>query len=76
MLLLDGQIPLAAAATCVIAVQSAQRSLAIATFQVDHVYTEGQHFGDYTGFMTRADAYLPDRDRTRCRAPIRTGCGS
>ncbi|MET8357594.1 ATP-binding cassette domain-containing protein [Micromonospora sp. NPDC005171] len=60
LLLLDGQIPLAAAATCVIAVQSAQRSLAIATFQVDHVYTEGQHFGDYTGFMTRADAYLPD----------------
>ncbi|RAN99170.1 ABC transporter B family member 29, chloroplasti c [Micromonospora noduli] len=59
LLLLDGQIPLAAAATCVIAVQSAQRSLAIATFQVDHVYTEGQHFGDYTGFMTRADAYLP-----------------
>ncbi|MEU8254388.1 ABC transporter ATP-binding protein [Micromonospora inaquosa] len=60
LLLLDGQIPLAAAATCVIAVQSAQRSLAIATFQVDHVYTQGQHFGDYTGFMTRADAYLPD----------------
>ncbi|MEU8183202.1 ATP-binding cassette domain-containing protein [Micromonospora sp. NPDC049044] len=63
LLLLDGQIPLAAAATCVIAVQSAQRSLAIATFQVDHVYTEGQHFGDYTGFMTRADAYLPDATR-------------
>lgn len=62
LLLLDGQIPLAAAATCVIAVQSAQRSLAIATFQVDHVYTEGQHFGDYTGFMNRADAYLPASD--------------
>ncbi|MDG4780179.1 ABC transporter ATP-binding protein [Micromonospora sp. WMMD961] len=59
LLLLDGQIPLAAAATCVIAVQSAQRSLAIATFQVDHVYTQGQHFGDYTGFMARAAAYLP-----------------
>ncbi|MCX5117788.1 ABC transporter ATP-binding protein/permease [Micromonospora sp. NBC_00362] len=59
LLLLDGQIPLAAAATCVIAVQSAQRSLSIATFQVDHVYTQGQHFGDYTGFMARADAYLP-----------------
>ncbi|MEU8301202.1 ATP-binding cassette domain-containing protein [Micromonospora sp. NPDC048909] len=60
LLLIDGHIPLAAAATCVIAVQSAQRSLAVVTFQVDRVYTEGQHFGDYTGFMTRAAAYLPD----------------
>ncbi|MFG1839662.1 ABC transporter ATP-binding protein [Micromonospora sp. NPDC049175] len=68
LLLLDGQIPLAAAATCVIAVQSAQRSLAIATFQVDHVYTEGQHFGDYTGFMTRADAYLPAATRPSAAA--------
>ncbi|MFI9643585.1 ABC transporter ATP-binding protein [Micromonospora sp. NPDC051925] len=59
LLLIDGQIPLAAAATCVIAVQSAQRSLAVVTFQVDRVYTEGQHFRDYTGFMTRATDYLP-----------------
>ncbi|WP_434740631.1 ABC transporter ATP-binding protein [Micromonospora sp. SH-82] len=59
LLLIDGQIPLAAAATCVIAVQSAQRSLALITFQVDRVYTEGQHFRDYTGFMTRAADYLP-----------------
>ncbi|WP_433117866.1 ABC transporter ATP-binding protein [Micromonospora sp. CA-246542] len=59
LLLIDGHIPLAAAATCVIAVQSAQRSLAVVTFQVDRVYTEGQHFNDYTGFMTRAAAYLP-----------------
>ncbi|RKN50426.1 ABC transporter ATP-binding protein [Micromonospora endolithica] len=58
-LLVDGQIPLAAAATCVIAVQSAQRSLAVVTFQIDRVYTEGQHFRDYTGFMTRAADYLP-----------------
>ncbi|MGC4746835.1 ABC transporter ATP-binding protein [Micromonospora sp. DT201] len=61
LLLIDGQIPLAAAATCVIAVQSAQRSLATVTFQVDRVYTEGQHFNDYTGFMTRAAAYLPEK---------------
>ncbi|SIR28568.1 ABC transporter ATP-binding protein [Micromonospora avicenniae] len=59
LLLIDGQIPLAAAATCVIAVQSAQRSLAVVTFQIDRVYTEGQHFRDYTGFMTRAADYLP-----------------
>ncbi|SCF27059.1 ABC transporter ATP-binding protein [Micromonospora chokoriensis] len=73
LLLLDGQIPLAAAATCVIAVQSAQRSLAIATFQVDHVYTEGQHFGDYTGFMARAAAYLPDATRPADAEPERLG---
>ncbi|TCB97202.1 ATP-binding cassette domain-containing protein [Micromonospora zingiberis] len=59
LLLIDGQIPLAAAATCVIAVQSAQRSLAVVTFQIDRVYTEGQHFRDYTGFMSRAVDYLP-----------------
>ncbi|MGR6319839.1 ABC transporter ATP-binding protein [Micromonospora soli] len=61
LLLVHAQIPLAAAATCVIALQSAQRSLGILTFQIDQVYTEGQHFGDYTGFMTRAAAYLPDQ---------------
>lgn len=58
-LLLDGQIPLAAAATCVIAVQAAQRALTTVTLHVDRVDTEGQHFSDYTGFMTRADTYLP-----------------
>ncbi|MER5455644.1 ATP-binding cassette domain-containing protein [Micromonospora sp. NPDC002389] len=60
LLLIDGQIPLAAAATCVIAVQAAQRSLSMITYQIDQVYTEGQHFRDYTGFMTRAAGYLPE----------------
>ncbi|SCE85497.1 ATP-binding cassette, subfamily B [Micromonospora echinospora] len=59
-LLVEGQIPLAAAATCVVAVQSAQRSLGTVTFQIDQVYTEGQHVSDYTGFLARAAAYLPD----------------
>ncbi|MGC9671419.1 ABC transporter ATP-binding protein [Planosporangium sp. 12N6] len=58
-LLLDGQIPLAAAATCVIAVQAAQRALSTVTLHVDRVFTEGQHFADYTGFMSRAADYLP-----------------
>ncbi|MEU8264206.1 ABC transporter ATP-binding protein [Micromonospora sp. NPDC048999] len=62
LLLVNGQIPLAAAATCVVAVQSAQRSLAVVTFQIDRAYTEGQHFRDYTGFMARAVAYLPAED--------------
>ncbi|MEV0731944.1 ABC transporter ATP-binding protein [Polymorphospora sp. NPDC050346] len=60
VLLLNGRVPLAAAATCVIAVQAAQRALATVTFQVDRIYTEGRHFGDYTGFMDRAADHLPD----------------
>ncbi|MGW5670311.1 ABC transporter ATP-binding protein [Micromonospora sp. NPDC003776] len=71
LLLVNGHIPLAAAATCVIALQSAQRSLGIVTYQVDQVYTEGQHFGDYTGFMARAAAYLPDRSGGQAPQPLR-----
>jgi ATP-binding cassette subfamily B protein len=59
VLLHAGEIPLAAAATCVIAVQAAQRALTTVTLFVDRLYTEGQHFGDYTGFMARAEQYLP-----------------
>src|SRR6266540_3713035 len=61
VLLLDGQIPLAAAATCVLAVQAAQRALTTVTLQIDRVYAEGQHVGDYTGFLTRAAEHLPER---------------
>ncbi|MGC4890611.1 ATP-binding cassette domain-containing protein [Micromonospora sp. DT227] len=60
LLLVGGHIPLAAAATCVLALQAAQRSLTTATTQADKVYTEGLHFADYTGFLARAAAYLPD----------------
>ncbi|WP_245712919.1 ABC transporter ATP-binding protein [Micromonospora nigra] len=71
LLLVDGRIPLAAAATCVIAVQAAQRSLAVATYQVDQVYSEGQHFGDYAGFMNRAADYLPAAGSGAAPPPLR-----
>ncbi|GAA2702448.1 ABC transporter ATP-binding protein [Actinoplanes palleronii] len=58
-LLLDGQIPLAAAATCVIAVQAAQRALALLTFQVDRVYASGQFFNEYIRFLAAAAEHLP-----------------
>jgi ATP-binding cassette subfamily B protein len=58
-LLLDGHIPLAAAATCVVAVQAATRSLAQVTFQVDRVYASGQFFNEYVRFLATADGYLP-----------------
>jgi ATP-binding cassette subfamily B protein len=59
VLLLEGQIPLSAAATCVIAVQVAQRSLSTVTHQIDRIYTEGRHFGDYMEFMRRAQDHMP-----------------
>jgi ATP-binding cassette subfamily B protein len=60
LLLLNGQIPLSAAATCVVAVQAALRSLSTVTYQIDEIYSTGQHFSDYTGFMTRAARHMPD----------------
>ena len=58
-LLLDGQLPLAAAATCVVAVQAAQKALALLTFQVDRVYTAGQFFNEYLRFLAAAQPHLP-----------------
>jgi ATP-binding cassette, subfamily B, bacterial len=59
ILLLDGQIPLAAAATCVIAVQAAARHLAATAWQVDRAYDEGIHVRDYMQFLRRATAQMP-----------------
>ncbi len=64
VLLMNGQIPLSAAATCVVAVQAAQRALSTVTYQVDRIYSEGQHFGDYANFMTRAVDHMPDTTGT------------
>ncbi len=59
LLLAGGHIPLAAAVTCVVAVQAAQRSLALVTFQLDHMFTNGQFFKEYLGFLDRAKKFLP-----------------
>jgi len=59
VLLLSGQIPLAAAATCVVAVQAAQRSLSIVTYQVDRVFANGQHFNEYVGFLRKSADHVP-----------------
>ncbi|HEX8344457.1 MAG TPA: ABC transporter ATP-binding protein [Actinoplanes sp.] len=73
VLLIDGRIPLAAAATCVIAVQAAQRALTTVTLQVDRIYADGQFFHGYTSFMTRAGDYLPDTVTGRpAPGPLRT----
>ena len=60
VLLVNGQIPLAAAATCVVAVQAAHRALTVVTFQTDHLFSDGQFFNEYVSFLDRAADYLPD----------------
>ncbi|MEU4620604.1 ABC transporter ATP-binding protein [Actinoplanes sp. NPDC023801] len=69
VLLLNGRIPLAAAATCVIAVQAAQRSLAQVTFQIDRVYASGQFFNEYVRFLTAAGRHLPPEPDATGPAP-------
>jgi ATP-binding cassette subfamily B protein len=70
LLLIDGRIPLAAAATGVIALQAAQRALSTVTLYIDRVYSQGQHFGDYTGFMQRAAGYMPETAGTAPARPL------
>jgi ATP-binding cassette subfamily B protein len=70
VLLLSGAIPLPAAATCVIALQAAHNALTTVTLYIDRIYTEGQHFGDYAGFMDRAQQHLPDATGTAAAAPL------
>ncbi|GAB1639654.1 ABC transporter ATP-binding protein [Krasilnikovia sp. MM14-A1259] len=62
VLLAGGRIPLSAAVTCVVAVQAGQRALAVVTFQLDHLYSDGQFFKEYLGFLDRAQQYLPAGD--------------
>ncbi|WP_344650166.1 ABC transporter ATP-binding protein [Cryptosporangium japonicum] len=70
LLLLDGQIPLSAAATCVVALQAAQRTLTSSIYQIDRVYAEGQHFRDYVVFLDRAEEHLPDDASAPAPGPL------
>jgi ATP-binding cassette subfamily B protein len=54
-LLVSGRIPLAAGATAIVALQSARHSLALASYQVDALYSEGRHFRDFETFLIRAE---------------------
>jgi ATP-binding cassette subfamily B protein len=69
-LLFKGQIPLAAAATCVVAVQAAQRALTLATMQADRVFANGQFFNEYVNFLGRAVDYLPPPAGTAVPGPL------
>jgi ATP-binding cassette subfamily B protein len=70
-LLLQNSLPLSAAATAIVALQAASRSLATVTFQVDRLYTEGRHFNDYAEFMTRAAAEIPENAGAADPGPLK-----
>ncbi|WP_250006386.1 ABC transporter ATP-binding protein [Actinoplanes sp. M2I2] len=59
-LLAGGHIPLAAAVTCVVAVQAAQRALSTVTYQLDGMFSDGQFFKEYVNFLERAKRYEPE----------------
>jgi ATP-binding cassette subfamily B protein/ATP-binding cassette subfamily C protein len=58
LLLVRGAIPLAAAGTAVLALQSVQPSLQNVIYQVNELYEEGLYFRDYTDFCARAEARI------------------
>jgi len=65
LLLLDGGIPLAAAATALLAIQSARMSLNNAIHAANSVYEDALYYGDYRDFLERAATQLPEeRGRT------------
>lgn len=58
MLLISGAVPLAAAGTAVLALQSAQPALQQVIYQINMLYEEGLYFRDYTEFCARAMARI------------------
>ncbi|HKA67714.1 MAG TPA: ABC transporter ATP-binding protein [Actinomycetes bacterium] len=61
-------VPLAAAGTAVLAIQTSRFALRQLVFEVNRLYEEGLYFGDYTAFC--ADAHERRRLPAECPAPI------
>jgi ATP-binding cassette subfamily B protein len=59
LLLAAGALPLAVAGTAVLAIRSAQGSLATLLFAVNQCYEEGLYFSDYLEFCQTAAARVP-----------------
>jgi ATP-binding cassette subfamily B protein/ATP-binding cassette subfamily C protein len=59
ILLAVGALPLAAAGTAVLAIRSAQASLAQLLFAVNRCYEEGLYFSDYLAFCATAAGRIP-----------------
>jgi len=60
LLLAAGTLPLAVAGTAVLAIRSAQGSLATLLFAVNQCYEEGLYFSDYLEFCDDAAARVPE----------------
>jgi ATP-binding cassette subfamily B protein len=58
-LLLDGWVPLAAAATGVVALQTARSGLNTAIQATNQLYEAALYYGDFRTFMVRAAGHLP-----------------
>ncbi|HEX9623177.1 MAG TPA: ABC transporter ATP-binding protein, partial [Streptosporangiaceae bacterium] len=57
-LLAFGALPLAVAGTAILAIRSAQASLATLLFSVNHCYEDGLYFSDYQTFCADAESRL------------------
>ncbi|GAA1039254.1 ABC transporter ATP-binding protein [Virgisporangium ochraceum] len=64
-LLLLGNIPLAAAATALIALQQARMSQNTAIFAANNLYEDALYYGDYRSFLDRAESHLPKSGGTK-----------
>ena len=71
-LLVSGRIPLAAGATAIVALQSARHSLALASYQVDALYSEGRHFRDFETFLKRAHTRVTTAQGSIAPGELRT----
>ncbi|HST63788.1 MAG TPA: ABC transporter ATP-binding protein [Mycobacteriales bacterium] len=59
LLIATGRVPLAAAASAVVALQTVRGSLQLAVMAINILYEEALYFADYTDFTTRATGRLP-----------------
>jgi len=59
-LLVDGAIPLAAAATALLALQAAQMGLNTAIYATNSLYEDALYYGDFRAFVDRAWAQAPE----------------
>jgi ABC-type multidrug transport system fused ATPase/permease subunit len=67
-LIAAGRVPLAAAASAVVALQTVRQSLQLSVVAVNRLYEEALYFADYTDFAARATGRLPS-------APVRPAPG-
>ncbi|GIF53514.1 ATP-binding cassette subfamily B protein/ATP-binding cassette subfamily C protein [Asanoa ferruginea] len=59
-LLVDGAIPLAAAATALLALQAAQMGLNTAVYATNQLYEDALYYGDFRDFVDRARERAPE----------------